>query len=157
MRVYVRLADRLPPGDTRLAEHDAALGQVDHRKLAATTGRRTAISRDTERGYKRWLRFYQQWCAEEGYQTDFSFLTETLAEEYIHNLTVDTPTRRRYAPSSVAQALCALKYWADKHAVSPLPSFRPAQGVLQHYLDALINEDLICSRADRRVLPERQG
>lgn len=154
MNPRIPLRTRLPVGGTGLADHDARLDVVDH--LAAAGRRRSADppSKHTERAYNRWLRIYQDWCRERGYQTDLALsLRDETAEEFVQWLVVDNEERPRYTPHSVRQALSALAFWAAKRAVHPQPSLRAARGVYNNYADGLRKKGIVASRSDARILP----
>lgn len=147
------ITERLPPGSGALADHDATIDSVDH---AAITGRHGAVgepSPETMRKYRRWLRGYQEWCAEQRYQTELQFLTDAKAEEFIASLVVDREDRPRCTPNTVLQALAALRFWAKRSAVHPLPNFDAAYGVAHAYMDALAAQGVIESRRRRRIRP----
>ena len=148
-----RLADRLPPGDDRMAKHDPKLSRVDCTAVGGRRGRAGELAPRTQRRYEFWLSAYQEWCRANGFQPELARLTDQRAEEWIKTLVVDTEERSRYAPTSVAQALSALGHWAAKAAVHPLPSLTAAYGVLHVYMDELANADVIVSRQKRTIKP----
>lgn len=148
------ISARLPKGSGALAEHDASIEQVDHLAVAGRRGRTKKPSTHTERAYGRWLRIFQAWCAERGYQTDLLLsLNDRTAEEFAEWLVVDTEDRPRYTPNSVRQALGALRYWAAKRSLDPQPSFNAAYGVLHNYVDHLAQQGVVASRQELRIRP----
>lgn len=144
---------RLPPGSDALAEHDTSVDAVDHASIAGRHGAYRDLSPESLRKYRRWLRGYQEWCTERQYQTELQFLTDAKAEEFVASLVVDRPDRPRYPPNTVLQALAALRYWATRAAVHPMPSFNGAYGVAHTYMDALAEKGVIASRQRRRIQP----
>jgi hypothetical protein len=149
--VQTRLADHIPPGDTRLAAHDAAQESADFRRGTRERGWRTT------RQYQRWLGHYQAWCRATGRQPDLEFLTDRLADDWVASLIVDTEERQRYSPASVKQAIAALKAWAVAANVDPLPSFVEARNRRLRYVDALAELGVVSGRQDARIRPLPRG
>lgn len=148
-----RLVDALPPDDKTMAKFDATLGTAQARGVGGRRGRHDTLSRHTQRAYERWLRYYQQWCADEGLQPELTFLTDEKARDFAASLTQPAEDRYRYAPQSVQQALTALRYWANKAQVHPLPSFDPAYAELHRYIAVLRDAGVIESRVRTRIRP----
>lgn len=143
----------MPLGGEALAEHDATVDTISHTGVAGRRGARRKPSPETERKYNRWLVLYHDWCRDRGYQQELMFLTDDKAEEFIASLVVDQGERPRYSPNAVGQALAALRYWAKRAAVHPMPSFDAAWGVLHSYMDKLAAAGVIASRQRRRIRP----
>jgi hypothetical protein len=147
------ITQRLPPDGDGLAAHDSTVDTVSHTGVAGRHGALAEPSRETLRKYNRWLRVYHAWCAEQSYQVELANLTDAKAEEFIGSLVVQRGDRPRYSPNAVGQALSAMRYWARRAAVHPMPSFDAAYGVLHTYLDHLAATDVIESRQRRRIRP----
>lgn len=121
-----RLADRLPPG--ALDAYDASVKDAEHRRAL-----KVAYRPETLRNYRYRLTNYQRWCQMRGYQTDIAFLSDARAEEYVrHQSTVD-----RFSYDTIKQSLVALRYYAERAGLDPMPSFKPAYAVLHTYRAAV--------------------
>lgn len=152
-----RLADRLPQDDRELAalrdELRAQVGaEVENRRSLVV-----ALADSTRRKYLFWLKAYLAWCAENGYQPTLATLTDKLAAEFVVGL---TQREKPYDPRSIKQALAALRYWADRAAVDPTPSFRAAFDVVHAYASVLVTKGFVVAggrRAARPTVDERGG
>lgn len=121
--------------------------QLDLFSTELRRGMRAAPVRSSMRKYRGWLKRYQMWCRARGYQTEVSFMSEPVVNEFIQMLiTGDDP----YKPSSARQAVSALRHYAERAAVDPMPTFRPALTMIELFESRLIARGLVPDRAQRR-------
>lgn len=152
-----RLADRLPRDERELAALRDELraqvgGEVENRRSLVTT-----LAHSTRRKYVFWLKAYLAWCAENGYQPALAAINDKRAAEFVVGL-----TRREspYDPRTIKQALAALRHWADRAAVDPMPTFRAAFDEMHAYAKVLESRGLVATsgrRATRPTVDERGG
>lgn len=128
-----RFIERIPAGALRSFDEQMDQG-ADLRAL------RKLSEKGTKRFYRIKFANYQRWCASVGYQTDVVFITDACVEEYVRYLV--SPDERA-APSTINQAISALAYYAERAAVSPMPSMRPARNVLKAYKAKLKRRKLV--------------
>lgn len=138
-----------------MASYDSAAGGRDYLAVGGRRGTK-APGKETLRKYTMWRRHFTAWCESQRFQADLAFLDDRKLAEWVIFLKTDQPDRPRYTPSSIGQALGAMRYWARREEVNPMPSFDEAYGVLHDYMDKLVFEKVIESRARRSIRPPRQ-
>jgi hypothetical protein len=140
-----RLADRVPPGT--LEDFDGSM-DAEHRVSLTKPYRPKTIKNYTSR-----LRHYQRWCAEKGYQPDPQFITDASAEQYVaFQCRVE-----RFAPTTIQQSLSALRYYAERAGVQPMPAFLEAHGLLRFYVIALEEAGLVRAVRHRSAASTGRG
>jgi integrase-like protein len=137
--VRVPLIERLPADAPELADFDATVHNVEHRRSAMQ------YADNTEKAYTRRYRRYVEWCQSVGYQAGPEFITEEKMFEYTKYMA----TEQRYALKTIYQALRALKIYKER-ATGSTPSAEAALGVLDTYRDTLAKLDLAKPRRRTR-------
>lgn len=121
--VKERFADRVPPG--AFDDYDAVEDKIEHRRALAPD-----LSDGTKRNYRCRFNHYQRWCATHHYQPDAAFISDARAEEYVAD---QTGPGIRFHPETIQQSLSALRYYAERAGVDPVPSLRAAHDRLRTY------------------------
>jgi hypothetical protein len=140
-----RLADRLSDGAPELAAFRAVVRDVDSRRSLTVP-----LAKETRRKYEFWLRAYLDWRTQNRFQPSLAGMTDDGLVDFVVSL---TERERPYDPRSIKQALSALRYWAERAAVDPQPSFRAANNLLAQYDNVLAAEGLVRPRKRRTRRP----
>lgn len=141
----MRLADRIPPDDERLAALVAKTEEVAPRRAEARDP-----GSGSSRVYRAWLKRYKAWAVRDGVQSEIQFLTDRHAEDFVRFL-----VRERLAPNSIESALSALRDQALRLELKVMPTFVPARAVLDAWVQELAERQQIFSAKDTRIRPAR--
>lgn len=139
----MRLRDKLAADDPDLLAHLEKEESRDHRRVLAKPP-----AKETERVYGVMLRKYKDWARTAGYQAEIGFLTDEKVADFVSFLEAE-----RLAPKSVRVAVSALRYFAVREDVSPMPSFEAAWARCDAYVAELAARGHIFSKEDVRVRP----
>lgn len=139
----MRLREKLAGDDPGLLAHLEEEGGRDHRRVLASPP-----AEETQRVYGVMLRKYKDWATTAGYQPEIGFLTDIKVADFVSWMKAE-----RYAPKTVKVAVSALRYFAVREDISPMPSFEAAWARVDAYVTELAAQGHIVSEKDARIRP----
>lgn len=139
----MRLREKLAGNDPSLLAHLEEERGRDHRRVLASPP-----AAETLRVYGVMLRKYKSWATTVGYQAEIGFLTDIKVADFVSWMKAE-----RYAPKTVRVAVSALRHFAVREDISPLPSFEEAWARVDAYVAELAAQGLIVSEKDARLRP----